>query len=281
MQGKNMDNYKKCIGILFEKTIGDIIYTSSIVASIRKNEPDAFIHVITSEMGMEILNSDKPDYNKISTKFESIINYDIIYQPLRCAQFRPAWYKYGLHIRDLSAKSISINLSVTHSNIINIKDEEVSDECRKIKDKRYIIVNNRASQDRLKEVPINIMNDLLAVVSKDFPVFQIGLAQEPHLSNCELLLGETSLKETLYLIKNAAMVIGIDNFVIHSAGAYNVPYLGIYGQYDAKQVGAIDDVENKQIVNHGIFTDYNIDGCKNITVNELTEAYFKIKDNLK
>lgn len=275
------NNYKKTIGIIFEKTIGDLIYTSSIVGSIRKNEPNSYIHVVTSDLGLEILKSDKPDYDKISKSFDKLLNYDIIYQPLRCAQYVPLWFKYGLHIRDLSSVSIGINLSRKCSNILIPKDNDVSLECLKLKNSRYIIVGNRASSDRLKEIPLNIMNKVTTEISKDLPIFQLGLSQDIPINNCNTdFLGNTSLTECLYLIKNATMLIGIDNFMSHAAGAYGTPTLSVYGQYHVDQVKPID-AHNKQLfINKGILGEFNSNGCNNVTFEEIYDNYKLLKEKI-
>lgn len=273
--------YKKSIGIYFEKTIGDLIYTSSIVGSIRKNEPEAHIHVVTSDLGLQILDVENPDYDKISKKFDNLINYDTIYYPLRCLQNVPYWFVHKKHVRDLAAESIGIKVSSTKSNVINPEDKNVSNECIKIKNSRYIIINNRASSDRLKEVPQEIINQVSMKISEDIKIYQIGLSQDPPINSADqILMGKLSIVDSLYLIKHAYMVIGIDNFCLHAAGVYGTPMIGMYGQYDAKQVEPIDFSNNKKVINKGIFGSYNTKGLSEITVEEIYDNYQKLRGEL-
>ena len=272
--------YKKSIGVFFEETIGDLICTSSIVASIRKNEPEANIHVVTSDLGLEVLKSDKPDYNTISKRFNDLHNYDTICYPIRCLQRVPWWFKHGMHMRDLAAHSIGVELSVKSSNIVQPTDKDVSDQCRDITKQRYIIVSNRASRDRLKEVPLETMNKAMEKISNKYPTYQLGVSQDPPLSNCKSLLGETTITEALYLIKNASLVISIDNYLLHAAGSYGTPFVGIYGQYRWEQVGPIDKKGPFEIINKGIINNYNPEGCTKITADEILLTFEKMEGRI-
>lgn len=275
--------FKKSIGIFFEKTLGDIIYTSSIISSIRDQEPEAYIHIVTSSIGLEILKSSNPDYNEISTKFKNLINYDIIYYPLRCLQAVPYWFIHKKHATELACESIGRLWSKKKTNIINPDNENINNLCRDISEFGYIIISNKASSDKLKEVPLDVLNKAIEKIRTDFkgPIYQIGLSKDPPMHSCDLtFLGQTTIIDSLYLIKHAYMTIAIDNYINHAAGAYKVPSIGIYGQYSAIQVRPVDEHPLQEIIDHGKLGEYNINGCNKVTNEEIFNKYMELKGKI-
>lgn len=99
-----------------------------------------------------------------------------------------------------------------------------------ITDEKYITfhVDNKIDSKYYEFFPETI--DLLKnVVSQlGYKIYQIGGGEDPQLPNVDKSFLGFSRKQTAYIIKNAALHIGIDSFPVHLASVYDVPIIALY-----------------------------------------------------
>ncbi|MBL69588.1 MAG: hypothetical protein CMO74_14300 [Verrucomicrobiales bacterium] len=62
-----------------------------------------------------------------------------------------------------------------------------------------------------------------------YEIIQIGEQGEAHIDGSTSLLGQTTIRQALFVIKNSSLHIGNDSFSCHAAGAYDVPMVILYG----------------------------------------------------
>jgi len=93
---------------------------------------------------------------------------------------------------------------------------------------------NRPTAAQMKNWPIDHVRDTVMATSEAHWV-QIGQEGEPVIEGAINLLGKTSVRETIYLIARARLVLSMEGFVTHAAAAFNVPALvplsGVYDPY--------------------------------------------------
>ena len=93
---------------------------------------------------------------------------------------------------------------------------------------------NRPTAAEMKNWPIDHVRATIAATPEANWV-QIGQEGEPIINGAVNLLGKTSVRETIYLIVRARLVLSMEGFVTHAAAAFNVPALvtlgGVYDPY--------------------------------------------------
>jgi hypothetical protein len=93
---------------------------------------------------------------------------------------------------------------------------------------------NRPTAAEMKNWPIGHVRETIAATSEAHWV-QIGQQGEPVIDGAVNLLGQTSVRETIYLISRAKLVLSMEGFVTHAAAAFNVPCIvplsGVYDPY--------------------------------------------------
>ncbi len=67
------------------------------------------------------------------------------------------------------------------------------------------------------------------LIDNDIEIVQIGLENDPKMSNVYSLLGKTNIRQVAYVIENAILHLGNDSFACHFAGHFNVPLVALYG----------------------------------------------------
>ena len=78
-------------------------------------------------------------------------------------------------------------------------------------------------------------------------IVQLGLPQDQKLQFCVDLRGKTRINQFNHLIKNSKLVISGDTSALHVAGAYNVPFVSLFGLTDPNVSGAYFGDKSKQV----------------------------------
>lgn len=99
-----------------------------------------------------------------------------------------------------------------------------------ITDEKYITfhVDNKIDSKYYEFFPetIDLLKNIVAPFG--YKIYQIGGGEDPQLPNVDKSFLGFSRKQTAYIIKNAALHIGIDSFPVHLASAYDVPIIALY-----------------------------------------------------
>lgn len=78
-------------------------------------------------------------------------------------------------------------------------------------------------------------------------VIQIGAKSDNAVSYCHNYNGETTLKQTFYIIKNSLLHFGNDSFSTHVAAGYDIPLLSLYSVLYKECCGPYFGDKSKQI----------------------------------
>lgn len=82
---------------------------------------------------------------------------------------------------------------------------------------------------------VSMLNATL--LEKGYKIFQIGDIKEPPIPGTVNLLGQTTLKQLAYLLKNCALKIGNDSGSSHIAAFYKTPTVTLFGSTNAANHG--------------------------------------------
>jgi hypothetical protein len=95
---------------------------------------------------------------------------------------------------------------------------------------KYIILQADARfESRKYEYWPEVLSLIVPELSKNnIQVVSVGAPGEQSVSDTYNLVGQTTLNQLAYLIKNAKLVVGPDSFCCHLAGTYDVPLVGLY-----------------------------------------------------
>lgn len=86
------------------------------------------------------------------------------------------------------------------------------------------------------------------LIENNIEVVQIGLKNDPKMSNVYSLLGKTNIRQVAYVIKNANLHLGNDSFACHFAGHFNTPLVALYGPAVKETCKPYWGDEDKQIL---------------------------------
>ena len=102
---------------------------------------------------------------------------------------------------------------------------------------RYAVVKSSVGANRPSGMAIknwSVAGFQHVVDATRLPWVQLGDAAEPGLNNVVSLLGQTSLREALYVLSRASLVLTVEGFISHAAAAFHMPIVVVYsGFHDA------------------------------------------------
>jgi len=79
-----------------------------------------------------------------------------------------------------------------------------------------------------------------------YKLVQIGSENDSELHSIADLRGKTSIHQTAYLIRKAALLIGNDSFCVHVAAAHNTPTITLFGSTSPHNHGAYFGSQNNK-----------------------------------
>ncbi|MBV8399508.1 MAG: methyltransferase domain-containing protein, partial [Acetobacteraceae bacterium] len=102
-----------------------------------------------------------------------------------------------------------------------------------IEQRYWVTIHPKAGWSVYKEWSIDNWNEIITRVHQTYPqvvVVQIGGSGDPALHETDYdLRGRTSVSQTLWLVKNSVLHLGVDSFTNHAAGAFRHPAVIVFG----------------------------------------------------
>mgnify|MGYP003664895072 CR=1 FL=1 len=109
---------------------------------------------------------------------------------------------------------------------------------------QYALFDSR-NYDFLAEV-INLIKKNLD--DEGISIIQLGIKDDPQISGANDLRGRCSINQSAYIIKNSLLHFGVDSFLIHLCGYYDIPLVGLYSNMYKEQSGPYWGSKNNQIL---------------------------------
>lgn len=203
--------------------LGDAIMATSIVEELKSKYPAAKFYLSTNFPEL---------FKAIDTKHHSFFSFPIIWLSYTHYDFFPWTMKAPLHCGAIMAKLAGIkgNLSLRPRLAINDKSYEEFTS-RLNKEEGYVVIQPFAGEwFRTKNWYIEYWEDLIQrLKSEGEKVYQIGTLDNPLIRGALDFRGMATLDQTFLLIKNAAVLIGVNSFAEQAAYAFDVPSIVLYG----------------------------------------------------
>lgn len=93
----------------------------------------------------------------------------------------------------------------------------------------YILLHAGGGMNSKKYDYYQEVVDILKPLVGDLKIVQIGDKGEKHIQGCVNLLGQTTIHQTAYLIRQADLLIGNDSCNTHIASGFGTPVVSLYG----------------------------------------------------
>ena len=247
---RNQNKNRKLIGIFKDGNLGDIIGTLPINEAIRKKYPDAVIGLIiqSSQLNNAGIKSMKEafldkfydfilqiDSNFITWDVQLYDLFDILIKDrylcqditgtIQPTEFFERYKKYynnyvlsnshlgmiGYNVVELGLKSLGFDIKDIDLNKISSKftEQEVSE----LKDKKFIFIDNKSNFSPSKLLNKSNYIDLLNKLLDKYPDYMIVHGNSITLNNPREFNRAFNIKELVWLIRNAKVVITVENAI--------------------------------------------------------------------
>jgi len=106
-----------------------------------------------------------------------------------------------------------------------------------------IISESKTTYSPLKNWGADKMAEVVNSCKERIPWIQIGMTEDPALDDCRFdLRGKTGLRELLYLMSKAAIVVCNEGLLTHASAAFNTPCITIFSGFHPPEISAYDNI---------------------------------------
>ncbi|MFT7381273.1 MAG: ADP-heptose:LPS heptosyltransferase [Roseivirga sp.] len=210
----------KAIWLIRDGGIGDAIMSTIAIVEFQKAYPKTQIYLVTNTptifAGFDLNIVETPKFPMISLTYG---HYDLLLFKGRVKHIKAIIGEtLGLQIQESDGYRLFINQDgFLQKNAIVPKTYVViqPDASSWFKEKNWSIIQWNVLVERLRE--------------RSIQVHQIGAFDDALVKGCIDWRGKSSIVESLTLVKNAKLLIGVNSFGEQSAAAFGVPALVLYG----------------------------------------------------
>jgi len=198
-------------------------------------------------MCLGIVERLKREYPNADFKVSS--NYPIIFQGYKFARyhflkFPVLWLTYGHYDMKPWKSCSNIHYINMMANAVGLVDQTIVKPYLELNDlkfsnlmeeyglhQNYIVIQPFAGkwfrEKNWTQAKWNLL--VKALSEKNINVFQIGTLDEPRIEGSKDLRNLNSIEQTLFIIKNANLLIGVNSFAEQAGHMYKIPGVFLYG----------------------------------------------------
>lgn len=239
--------------ILFERHggIGDVICTFPAVLALRERHPDAvFVYSVWKsfksivEMGRVVDQAIEKDWSADMPKV-AYQDYDVCYQPW-LEDEKPIGREHT-HLVDDFAQTLKVTLKSRQPKLYvpaQVSQSVYQKMSLFLKRTRYTIGIQVGPSWHVREWTVKGWTRLVTLLRENFDctVIQLGSdthtakgpVKAPRIPGTEDWVGKLSLEETVAMLEQISLFIGIDSGLLHAAGAVGTPSVGLFGPINPK-----------------------------------------------
>lgn len=142
-------------------------------------------------------------------------------------------------------ESVGIKTTVSNRPEINLSSNEIK---KYYFAKNSIIVQTSRENPRFefknKEWETDKWESLAKIISKKYPIIQIGSLNDPKFFGALDMRGKTTIREAASLLRNAKLFFGLEGFLMHLAAAVQTRAVIIYGGWISPETSGYSENEN-------------------------------------
>lgn len=225
---KNQVQPKKAILYIQRGSAGDVLLSSTVFNGLRSRHPGYPFHYMT-----------KPEYKNI---VEGLVDEIISWQPSIIHDYEFRYLPHEFKIWPGNWGSGDTPLTRLYSEILNVpfdRPQIVPDPVDGLPE-QYIVIHATGGHPYR-----DYYNFHLAVDRCRLPIIQVGAQKDQILGNGTFkfidLRGKLTYRQSAYVISKAKLLVGVDSFCMHVAGAFDIPMVITFGCGAARVTGALSN----------------------------------------
>jgi ADP-heptose:LPS heptosyltransferase len=215
--------------------IGDVLLMTPAIRAFKQRDPSCSIHVYCEhKLHREVLKNNPYIDRLIFVGRWGRAALQVIserkWMTFRWANF---WVLApGLLYNNPAAQVVGekLGLGINDTQLDCFLTEEEAAEARKITSqyRNPVIININSNSSRNKHWPIENW-ERLVLNNPQYDFLQLGLAREEPVRGAKNLLGKTTLRQSLGIVKAAKAFVGVDSSMAHVAAAFRIPAVVLFG----------------------------------------------------
>ncbi len=254
----NFDSPKRILYCMPESA-GDVLISTGVIDSIKKQYPDALIYFATKNEYADILNGNKDIESVVEFDDSMIMNYrawesfgpskgvfDIVFAPSIVTQKIPMWIHsgFGPWLGKVYANMCDVPFGKQFIEIASadclekyIQTTTDTSTANNLSCENRILITVHA-QSKTDTKDYDHIDDVLSSINREHvAIAQVGGPNDKKLNNVDYdLRGKTTPQELARVIKSAELHIGIDSFPMHVASTVKTKVLAAFGGTHANKV---------------------------------------------
>lgn len=154
-----------------------------------------------------------------------------------------------------------------------------------IKEDKYITIHTTSKESKTYHFWQEVVNILHPYLKEhNISIVQIGSGNEEPLQNTVSYLGQTSINQVAYIVKNGIAHLGVDSFPVHIASSYGKKILALYSNnfinnvrpFFSKQEDVVLLEPNREINNKPSFTLSGDSSINKIKPEDIAEKFLNL-----
>jgi ADP-heptose:LPS heptosyltransferase len=199
--------------------IGDVLFLSSLVESIKIKYPNIKINVVTEHCDLLKKNDSIYSINQKATFF----TFRHWYLEIRQNKIPDK------HVLTESLNKLGLPFDIQKPKYVVTSVERENAE-KRLKDfKKPLIAINTSSKESSKNWLPEYWIELLTSLTGAFTIIQLGDENEIEFENSVRLAGKLDLRESISVLEKCSLFIGGVSFLMHAAASVGVKSVIIYG----------------------------------------------------
>ena len=225
---KNPKPNTKAVLYIQRGSAGDVFLSTSVFNGLRQRHPEIPLHYMT-----------KPEYTNI---IEGLVDSIIPWRPSLIHEYDFAYVPHEFRIWPGNWGSGDTPLTKLYSEILGVpfdRPQIIPDSVANLPDE-YIVVHSCGGHHYR-----DYYNFHMALAGSRLPIVQIGGPKDQILGNGDFKLidmrGKLTYRQSAYVISKARILVGVDSFPMHIAGAFDIPMVITFGCGAARVTGALSN----------------------------------------
>lgn len=214
---------------------GDAILLTPTLKELKRREPDCKIAIFGFKIYRALFENNPSvdryidlniwttslDFFRIAFKFDKSLYLDY-------GAYKPSLFYKGLHATEIIANMIDLHLSDAQAEICmtTIEDENARIFLSRYKNPVLIQITSNCSSNQ------NWAIDRWEQLIEELPActfLQVGTANEPVVKGAVSLLGKTTIRESLALLKHVGSFVSVESFFNHASNAFLTKGIVLFG----------------------------------------------------
>lgn len=215
--------------------LGDVLMHTPILKALKQREPSAKIILYGNRISRELfLHNPNVDqfivYNTFARMLYRIRLYARVPNQVSLAygMLQPSLQFRGSHAIEIMARMLGLSLEDKQVQIYLTQQEDSEAKKRLAQYPNPVLIQITSRSSSNQNWPIEKWQELIRA-APEFTFIQVGSTDEEYVDGAINLLGKTSIRETLALLKNVGSFVAVDSFLNNASNAFLVNGCVLFG----------------------------------------------------